>query len=151
MFSLTDQIIDTARLMQALDEPSAGACVVFEGRVRNHHNGRAVTGLEYEAYAPLAQSEGQRILEEACERFGIQRAIAQHRLGTLDIGENAVWVGVATAHRKEAFTACAYIIDQLKARVPIWKKEFYTEGPAEWVKCHGCHAAASALAEKDQP
>jgi len=99
--------------------------------------------VEYEAFAPLALREGARILSEARARFGLERACCAHRVGELQIGELAVWVGVSAAHRGEAFDACRYIIDQVKHRVPIWKKEYYAEGDSGWVNCERCAAAPS--------
>jgi len=100
--------------------------------------------LDYEAFAPLAGREGQRILVEACERFGVERACCAHRVGALTIGELAVWVGVSAGHRGEAFAACRYIIDEVKHRVPIWKKEHYRDGDSGWVNCERCAAPTAS-------
>ncbi|QCO68085.1 molybdenum cofactor biosynthesis protein MoaE [Luteimonas yindakuii] len=132
-FRLSADAIDTAALHARLDEPAAGACVVFEGRVRNHHAGRAVLGLAYEAYADLAEAEGRRIVDAIRERHGLHRALCVHRVGTLDIGEVAVWVGVSAAHRDAAFEGCRAIIDAIKQDVPIWKRERYADGGAAWL------------------
>ncbi len=115
---------------------SSGAVVAFWGRVRDHNDGRAVTGLEYSAYDELALKEGLRIVAEAVTRFGLAAARAVHRVGTLTIGDAAVVVEVASGHRGEAFDACRWINDEIKTRVPIWKKEHYVEGDHEWVKHH---------------
>ena len=104
-FSLVSQAIDIASLAAELRDPAAGAVVTFDGRVRNHNAGQAVSGLEYQAYPALAISTGQRILEEEAARHGILAAQAAHRTGPLEIGEAAVWVGVASAHRGPAFVA----------------------------------------------
>jgi len=101
--------------------------------VRDHHAGRAVDGLDYQAYAALAEIEGGRILAEAMTRFDVVAAGCVHRVGTLAIGDLAVWVGVSAAHRGAAFDACRYIIDEVKQRVPIWKREHYREGDADWL------------------
>jgi molybdopterin synthase catalytic subunit len=114
----------------------AGAVVTFWGRVRDHNDGRAVTGLEYSAYEALARKEGRRIVAEALGRFGLEAVRAAHRVGDLRIGDAAVVVEVATGHRGEGFEACRWIIDEIKARVPIWKCEHYVEGDHEWVMCH---------------
>ena len=116
-------------------DPVAGGYASFEGWVRNHNDGRGVLRLEYEAYEVLGTKEGERIVAEAFERFPIARAHAVHRLGLLEIGDLAVWVGVTAAHRDAAFAACRYIIDELKVRVPIWKKEHYAEGDSGWINC----------------
>lgn len=119
-----------------MDHPGGGAVVTFEGRVRNHSEGRAVTALDYQAYLPLAEAEGSRILEEAVEKYGLLRSGCVHRVGHLEIGGLAVWVGVTASHRAEAFAGCRYIIDEVKKRVPIWKKEHFTSGESHWVACH---------------
>ncbi len=126
-FSLHDTALSSERLRELLQDPSCGGYVAFEGWVRDHNEGRRVLRLEYEAFEPLALREGERILAEARERFGIERAYCAHRVGALAIGELAVWVGVSATHRGESFEACRYIIDQVKHRVPIWKKEYYEE------------------------
>lgn len=132
-FSLIDSAIDVATLLHALESERVGAVVTFEGRVRNHNEGRAVHGLAYEAYAELAEAEGVRIIEEVRARFEITQALCVHRIGELALGELAVWVGVSAAHRDAAFMACRYVIDQVKSRVPIWKHERYVSGEAEWL------------------
>ena len=132
-FSLADTPVDTATLRANLLDDRVGAYAGFEGWVRNHNAGRAVAGLRYEAYVALAESEGERIVDEACSRYDILDAQCVHRIGELAIGELAVWVGVAAAHRDAAFAACRFIIDQVKARVPIWKHEGYVEGEAGWL------------------
>lgn len=134
-FKISDAPLDPRALADALSHPQAGACASFEGWVRNHNEGQPVDSLEYEAFAELAEREGQRILEEAAERFDLLAAEAVHRVGHLQIGDLAVWVGVASAHRGPAFDACRFIIDELKARVPIWKKEHYTGGASTWINC----------------
>src|SRR5262249_27935129 len=112
----------------------------FEGWVRNHNDGFAVRRLEYEAFEPLAIKEGERIIAEAMTRFGVEHAACVHRIGDLAIGDMAVWVGVSARHRAEAFAACRYIIDEVKHRVPIWKKEHYGNGDSGWVNCERCAA-----------
>jgi molybdopterin synthase catalytic subunit len=134
-FHLTARPIDVGALMETLRDARAGAGVTFEGRVRNENGGRRVEALEYEAYGPLAQKEGERIVAEAGARFRIVGAVCAHRTGRLGLGELAVWITVVAAHRDEAFAACRYIIDQTKARVPLWKKEHYADGASEWVNC----------------
>lgn len=143
-FLLSEAELNPAALKSALLDERAGACVTFEGWVRNHHSGEAVAALEYEAYAPIAEPEGERILEEAVSRFEVLSAFGRHRTGELALGDCAVWVGVCAAHRGAAFDACRYIIDELKDRVPIWKKEHYTSGPAGWVNCATRGAQATA-------
>lgn len=132
-FSLAETPFDTASLRANLLDDRVGGYASFEGWVRNHNEGRPVAGLRYEAYAALAESEGERILDEARRRYDILDAHCVHRIGELAIGELAVWVGVTAAHRDAAFAACRFIIDEVKARVPIWKHEGYVEGDAGWL------------------
>lgn len=132
-FSLTSQPIDIPSLAAALDNPAAGAVVTFDGRVRNHNAGQAVSHLEYQAYPALAISSGQRILEEEAARHGLLAVQAAHRTGPLAIGEAAVWVGVASAHRAAAFDGARAIMERLKYELPVWKKETYADGRTEWV------------------
>jgi len=138
MFSLSSDPLNVEQLKASTENPECGALVTFEGWVRNHNEGHEVTSLEYEAYDHLALAEGNRILEEAKEKFGLKQAICIHRTGHLAIGEVAVWVGVATPHRAAAFRACRFIIDEVKVRVPIWKKEHYDNGDSGWVNCEEC-------------
>jgi molybdopterin synthase catalytic subunit len=145
-FSLSDQVIDAPALARALADAHAGACVTFEGWVRDHNDGRSVQRLDYQAYAPLAQSEGERILAEAGERFRIVRARCVHRVGELAIGDLAVWVGVSAAHRGAAFEAARFIIDEVKLRVPIWKNEHYADGASGWL-----HPDNTPVAAADRP
>ena len=132
-FDLSDRPIDSVALSRVLADASAGACVTFEGWVRNENAGRPVQRLDYQAYVPLAQAEGERILEEAKQRFSLVDAACVHRVGALAIGGLAVWVGVSAAHRDAAFAACRYIIDEVKQRVPIWKNEHYASGESGWL------------------
>jgi len=132
-FQLSPTPIDVAALHARLAHPAAGACAVFEGRVRNHHQGRAVLGLRYQAYAALAESEGQRIVAAIRERHELHAALCVHRVGELAIGDVAVWVGVSASHRAAAFDACRALIDAIKQDVPIWKQERYAEGDASWL------------------
>jgi molybdopterin synthase catalytic subunit len=135
MFELSDKPLDTAALRAALlNQPGAGALVVFEGWVRNQNEGQPVTSLTYEAAAGLCRSEMERIFTEARAKFDTTGIRVAHRVGALAIGDVAVWIGVTAAHRDAAFQACRYVIDELKARVPIWKKEFYQVGNApRWI------------------
>ncbi|MEG3192114.1 molybdenum cofactor biosynthesis protein MoaE [Lysobacter sp. D1-1-M9] len=132
-FCLAEAPFEIAPLRAALLDARAGAYAGFEGWVRDHNDGRGVQGLRYQAYAALAQAEGERILAEALERFAIVDARCVHRVGELAIGELAIWVGVSAAHRDAAFAACRFVIDEVKARVPIWKHERYADGAADWL------------------
>jgi molybdopterin synthase catalytic subunit len=145
-FRLLNEAIDTVASRRELLDGAAGGYASFEGWVRDHNEGRAVERLEYEAFAALAVKEGDLIVAEALQRFPIKHALCLHRTGELNIGELAVWVGVSSVHRGEAFDACRYIIDEVKHRVPIWKKEHYCNGDSGWVNCERC-AAVPARAQ----
>lgn len=129
MFRITDQPIDPPRP----PSPSVGAQVVFTGLVRNHNEGRKVEALEYESFDKLAVKEGEKILQEALSRFDVESVRCVHRVGKLQIGDVAVSVACTSAHRRAAFDACQYVIDEVKKRVPIWKKEIYDDGESEWL------------------
>ncbi|MBC8126121.1 MAG: molybdenum cofactor biosynthesis protein MoaE [Gloeobacteraceae cyanobacterium ES-bin-144] len=149
-FSLTGQTIDIASMTADMHDPAAGAEVTFDGRVRNHNDGRVVNRLEYQAYPALALSTGQRILEEEVAKYGALRALAVHRTGQLEIGESAVWVGVAAAHRGAAFDAARAIMERLKYELPIWKKETYADGSTDWVGPDN-RSAETGLVREDCP
>jgi molybdopterin synthase catalytic subunit len=137
-FCFSDIAFDTSSLQKQMADPASGGYCAFEGWVRNNNEGHDVIRLEYEAFAELAVKEGARIITEAIEQFGVKRAACVHRVGSLAIGDVAVWVGVSAGHRDEAFRACRYIIDAVKIRVPIWKKEHYVNGDSGWVNCERC-------------
>jgi molybdopterin synthase catalytic subunit len=138
MIAISDGLIDPVALKETLLDPGAGAYCGFEGWVRNRNDGQDVLRLEYEAYEPLALVEGAKIINEAQEKYPHLGASCVHRTGLLEIGECAVWVGVVAAHRDEAFHACRYIIDEIKVRLPVWKKEHYVNGDSGWVNCERC-------------
>lgn len=141
--------LDTHALRRAMIDRRAGGFVVFEGWVRDHNEGREVVALHYEVHDRLAVKEGECVLAEALARYDILDAVCHHRSGDLELTDIAVWVGVTSRHRAAAFEACRYIIDEIKSRLPIWKKEFYRDGDSGWVNCVGCaqghahHAHAS--------
>jgi molybdopterin synthase catalytic subunit len=141
-FQFSRRPLDPALLRVALADPACGGFAAFEGWVRDHNDGLPVRRLEYEAFEPLALREGARILAEALTRFAVAHAACAHRVGELEVGELAVWVGVSARHRDEAFRACRYIIDEVKHRLPIWKKEHYANGASGWVNCERCASAA---------
>jgi molybdopterin synthase catalytic subunit len=132
-FAIAAKPFDIAPLRERLLRADAGAYASFEGWVRNHNEGRAALGLRYDAYIALAETEGAAIVEEALATFAIADAACVHRIGDLDVCDLAVWVGVSAAHRDAALTACRWIIDEVKTRVPIWKHELYAEGDAAWL------------------
>ena len=135
MFSISKSPLESKQLCDALSNSRAGALATFEGWVRNHNEGNSVTSLEYECFEALALKEGAKIIAEARERFDILDASCSHRVGVLPVGEMAVWVGVTSVHRADAFDACRFVIDEIKLRLPIWKKEHYTNGTSDWVNC----------------
>ncbi|MGA0055167.1 MAG: molybdenum cofactor biosynthesis protein MoaE, partial [Steroidobacteraceae bacterium] len=145
-FEFSSNNLDALALRQSLEDPACGGYAAFEGWVRNLNEGREVRRLEYEAFETLAVREGARIIEEARRKFGVTNARCVHRIGDLPLGEIAGWVGVSAPHRDEAFRACRYIIDEVKHRVPIWKKEHYIDGDSGWVNCERCAADADAPA-----
>ena len=132
-FAISPEPFDIAPLRERLLTPRAGAYASFEGWVRDHNEGRAVQGLFYESYRELAEAEGERIVGEAIARFDLAAAACLHRTGELALGDLAVWVGASAGHRGPAFEACRWIIDEVKSRVPIWKRERYATGDADWL------------------
>ncbi len=138
MFLMSEVQLATEELKVGMFDPRAGGFCVFEGWVRNENDGLDVARLEYEAYEPLAIKEGEKVLAEAKQRYPTLKASCVHRTGLLEIGDCAVWIGVSAAHRDEAFQACRYIIDEIKTRLPIWKKEHYVDGVSDWVNCERC-------------
>lgn len=135
MFALTEQPIDAAALRASLQRPEAGALVVFEGWVRNHHQGRAVTRLDYEAFVEMAQSEGDALVAEIEQEFPGVAIVCVHRCGNLVPGDVAVWIGATCAHRDDAFRAARLAIEEVKRRLPVWKKEYHPGAEPVWVNC----------------
>ena len=132
MTYLTRAPIQLDLLIAEVAGPDRGGVASFLGTVRDHHGGRAVLGLEYSAYDQMAEAVCGEILLEAAARWPV-RVTLRHRLGELAIGDVAVAVVAAGGHRDEAFAACRYVIEELKRRVPIWKRERYSDGTVEWV------------------
>lgn len=138
MFQISSSPLDPSAIREQVLDPASGGFASFEGWVRNHHLGRPVERLEYEAYPLLAEKEGNRIIGEAREKFDIVQAACVHRTGPVEIGGLAVVVSVSAHHRDAAFDACRYIIDEVKGRVPVWKKEHFADGSSGWVRCDHC-------------
>ncbi|OAV13117.1 molybdenum cofactor biosynthesis protein MoaE [Moraxella catarrhalis] len=137
-FALLDTSIDEKKLKKGLLDDRCGALVTFEGWVRNHNNSRPVEKLTYYGYEALALNQGKLLISEACQRFKIENAIAMHRIGDLNIGDMAVWIGVSAHHRYPAFEACQWLLDAIKAQIPIWKQEFYTDSNQSlWLSNNG--------------
>jgi molybdopterin synthase catalytic subunit len=141
MFAIVRESIDVSALAGRVRTDACGAVVTFAGVVReNSPEGRAVTGLSYESHEQMAAAEFERIAKESRAKFGACEIAVLHRVGDLAVGEVAVAVAVASAHRGRAFDVCEYVIDELKARAPIWKKEHYADGSGEWIANSECRA-----------
>jgi len=135
VIAITDKAIDLDAVLADVGGPGQGGVVLFLGRVREESRGRRVTRLHYEAYGDMALRELAALAAQAQRELGAERVALVHRTGTLEIGDLAVAVAVAAAHRAQAFAACSWLIDTLKERVPIWKKEWYTDG-SQWIAEH---------------
>lgn len=135
--------LDPEALRTLLTDARAGALVIFEGRARDHHEGKAVLKLSYEAYAPMAEKVLETLRFQAMERFGLTGCAIHHRTGEVPLTETAVIVATASAHRAEAFRAAAWAMDEIKDKVPIWKREAYKDGTEAWVECRHRHTALS--------
>ena len=136
MFILQETPIDPLKMRQVNINPANGAIVTFEGMVRaDEHQGRVVSELLYIADSSAVNTEGEKIIIEALSKFCISEAVCIQRVGQLKTAELAVWIGVWAPHRDEAFKGCRYIIEEIKKRLLIWKKEFFTDGTSTWV--HG--------------
>ncbi len=131
--AVTAEPIDAARVLGDTLSPADGAALLFWGVVREQNEGRAVTQLEYHAYEAMAEKEMLRIADEARERWGTGDIRVVHRVGLLRVGEASIAIAVAAPHRGEAYEASRYVIEQVKQRVPVWKREGYVEGDREWV------------------
>ncbi|HEY4151264.1 MAG TPA: molybdenum cofactor biosynthesis protein MoaE [Chitinophagaceae bacterium] len=124
--------INMAALLESAHHPAAGAVVLFSGETRDNSHGRQVAYLEYEAHESMAGRMIAAILEEAKAKWDLKIALACHRTGRVAVGETAVVVITAAAHRREAYAANRYIIDRVKHETPIWKREYFTDGSSEW-------------------
>lgn len=141
---ITSQPILVEGLWKQMEDPDCGGLCVFEGRVRRMNQGKQALRLEYACYEPMALKKMKELEAEAIAGFGAQKALAVHRVGNLEIGELAVWVGASAPHRDEAFKACRFLIDAIKHQVPVWKKETYEDGSSEWVLgCSLCKTEAA--------
>ena len=131
--ALVTRELDPAALLREVATTGCGATALFVGTVRDVHDGRAVAGMDYEAYAAMAERELAAIVAEAVSRFDTDQVVCEHRVGTLGLGDASVAIVVAHAQRAPAFDACRFVIEELKRRVPIWKREHYADGTREWV------------------
>lgn len=154
LFRVLTTPLDVAAAIAAVSAPDVGGIDLFLGAVRDHNDGRKVTLLEYHAYVSMAEKEMQRIAEEIQQELPGVRLAALHRIGSLAVGDLAVVCAAGAAHRGEAFEACRRLIDRIKARVPIWKREHGPDGPY-WVgwedaRCDGEHGHGHAHHHHDQ-
>jgi molybdopterin synthase catalytic subunit len=128
VYRLTDKPIELNELLAHVADPAAGALATFIGTTRDNNEGRSIISLDYEAYPGMAEQEMAKLGDEVAEKWEITRAAIVHRIGNVPIGEASVIIAVSAPHRDDAFKACRYAIDELKKRVPIWKKEIYRGG-----------------------
>lgn len=132
--AIVDRPIDVASLLAEVANPRHGATVLFVGTVRETNEGSAVSGLDYSSYTGMAEQELAAIVLEAAERWDTNDIVVEHRIGSLDLGEASVAIAVAHPHRAEAYEASRYVIEELKKRLPIWKREHYLDGRSEWIE-----------------
>lgn len=132
MFRVTSEPLNMQELLTFVGDPGAGAIAIFIGTARNHNEGRNVISLEYEAYPEMAEKELKLLGQEAEEKWDICRMAIYHRVGPVQIREASVMIAVSSGHRQDAFSACRFAIEEIKKRVPIWKKEVY-EGGEVWI------------------
>jgi molybdopterin synthase catalytic subunit len=126
--------LDPGVILRKVGHPEDGAVLLFLGVVRNHADGRRVAGMRYDAYEAMATEVLSAIAAEAAERLGTDRLAVVHRVGDLDVGEPSVAIAVSSPHRAEAYDASRYVIEEIKKRLPVWKKERYVEGGEAWVE-----------------
>ena len=131
---VTDRVIDPGAVMAHVGHDEDGAQLLFLGVVRNHHEGNAVVAIGYEAYVAMAEAELGRIAEEASGVLGSNRIAIVHRVGELTVGGISVAVAVSSPHRAEAYEASRWIMEEIKKRAPVWKRERFTDGTTEWVE-----------------
>jgi molybdopterin synthase catalytic subunit len=131
--ALVTRPIDAAALLAEVADSRNGASILFVGTVREVNEGREVSGIDYRAYEAMADRELRAIVEQTCARFDTTDVVVEHRIGTLALGEASVVIAVAHPRRAGAFDAARFVIEELKRRVPIWKREHYVDGTREWV------------------
>ena len=131
--AIVNHPIDTAALLGEVAAPSNGAAVLFTGNVRELSEGRTVSGIDYDAYEAMAAEELARIVSETAQRYGTSHVVAEHRIGSLQLGEISVAIAVGHPHRGPAFEAARHVIEEIKLRLPIWKQELFTDGTRAWV------------------
>lgn len=132
--SVTSDVIEPSDVLARVGAREDGAAILFLGVVRDHADGRPVSGMRYDAYVEMAEPVLAEIAREAASRLGTDRVAVVHRVGELDVGEVSVAIAVSSPHRAEGFDASRYVIEEIKKRLPVWKKEHYADGSAEWVE-----------------
>ena len=147
---LVDHPLDPAALLAEVSDVGSGASTLFVGTVRRTNQGRAVTGIDYSAYAPMAEREMAVIAAEASAKFGTTHIVVEHRLGTLHLGEASIIIAVSHERRAAAMDAQRYLIEEIKLRVPVWKREHYADGERAWVDNLGGAVPASPDAVEAQ-
>ena len=142
--AIVERPIDPTGLIAEVSSPECGAVALFIGIVRNESDGRAVEGIDYTAYVAMAEAELTRIVTEATERFSVTSLVAEHRIGSLELGDASVGIVAAHRHRGPAMDAVRYVIEEIKQRVPVWKLEHYADGTRAWVDPTAHHAELHA-------
>ena len=142
--AIVEHTLDSAALLAEVSSTASGASTLFVGTVRRVNEGKDVTGIDYSAYGPMAESELAMIAGEAAARFGTSRIAVEHRVGTLTLGEASIVIAVSHARRAAAMDAQRFLIEEIKQRVPIWKREHYADGSREWIDPTVCVAASGA-------
>lgn len=137
--AIVDRAINAQSLLSEVANVRHGATVLFVGTVRDTNEGSPVSGLDYSSYAGMAEQELAAIVLEACERWDTSDIVVEHRIGALALGDASVVIAVAHPHRAEAYEASRYVIEELKKRLPVWKREHYLDGRSEWVNAEGQH------------
>ena len=141
--AIVREAIDPAQVLSLIGADQDGASLLFLGVVRDHNDGRSVGGVRYESYEEMATQVLSDIVEEAAGAADTDRIAALHRIGELEVGEVSVAIAVSTPHRAEAYEASRYIIEEIKKRLPVWKKEHYSDGADEWVEGRAPDAASA--------
>ncbi|MGB1931071.1 MAG: molybdenum cofactor biosynthesis protein MoaE, partial [Mariniblastus sp.] len=134
MILITDKTIDTSKVLDSVKSNLAGASVLFVGTTRQFTGDKETIQLEYECYESMAVEKIQQLVDIAESKWNIEQCSVVHRIGVVELGEASIAVAVSTGHRKESFEAAAWLVDELKIQVPIWKKEFWADGKTEWVR-----------------
>lgn len=149
--TLVERPLDPAALLTEVSAPANGAAILFVGTVREVNEGREVTGIDYSAYAAMAQRELDAIVGEAAARYATPHIVVEHRLGTLKVGGASVAIAVAHPRRGAAFDVARFVIEELKRRVPIWKREHYVDGTREWVDPTGAGSTTDGRQPRHPP